>query len=323
MKLRKKKKNQKQQRNPNTDQSHVAKNQYFRSSDSALKRQRLSRETSSTSRLSNPKHTPKLQNNNKLAQFSSVISLLIFIGIFSLLLSASSVNPNGSKVVISQDSFQFREPQEYETFIDNYVSSHLLTRSKLFFPITDFNTAFVKQYPEITEIKTKVPFADRTIEVTIKTPEPIFRIAGSETENNKGYKYIDASGSVVESSLQNTRNIPHLRIDSSSLSEVGTQLLTQNEVEILKLVDAEIISDTTIDLPKNFSISSADLDIKNGRLEVGFNQVPYIVRFSTYNDARNQVGALKATLQELYKDGGGQPPNEYIDVRVYEKVFIK
>ncbi len=314
-------------RTPKSQQS-LQKNQYFRSSDSSYRRKQLSREqTADYGRRSDSESrvkTAKVKVRKPRVNISSLFSLLILLGIVSALLYASSVSTSGSRVSISDDSFTFRDSDDYQEFVDTYISSNILSRSKLFFPVEDFNTAFTEEYPEVTAIRTKVPFADSNVEVYIDTPKPMFRIEGS-SDTTYTAKYIDANGSVIGSTGLESDETPTIRVDSSALTSVGSQLLTRNEVDILQLLANEITPDSITGLPHDFVVSNADLDIANGRLEVGFKSVSYIARFSTYSDARNQVGALKAILTELYasESGGEDLPKEYIDVRVYEKVFIK
>lgn len=310
-------------RQPKNSES-LRKNTYFRSSESSYKRSELSRQLASNSKPLRGKNTSLRDSiSPKRITFSGFVTIVIVSSFLAVILYASSVSTSGSTATLKTGSYQFRSSSEYETYINNYISSHILTRSKLLFPVSEFNEAFQENYPEVTHIETKVPFADRNIQVSIMTPDPLFRIAGSY--DGTVVKYIDANGTVISSSKNSTDDkVPVLLVDSSVLTDVGTQLLTQNEVDILTLLKAEISKDNITNLPEDFTISRAELDIANGRLEVGFDGVDYIVRFSTYADARNQVGALKAILTELYSAGeGSELPREYIDVRVYEKVFIK
>ena len=289
-----------------------------------MRRKQYSRESSSSPNRKPVREKERTQRRRlKQINFSKVLTVLIATTLVFVVLYGSSVASGGSQVVVSNDSFQFRPAEDYESFVDSYISSHILSRSKLFFPVADFNEAFIRQYPEVTSIKTKVPFADRNIQVFIETPEPLFRINGASNDA-QSLRYIDASGSIVGSTGSESASIPVMTVDSSSLTDIGSQLLTSNEVDILTLFVSEISPAMIDNLPQEFAVSSADLDIANGRLELGITGVDYTVRFSTYSDARNQVGALKAILTELYSGSGGESlPKEYIDVRVYEKVFIR
>lgn len=305
-------------------------NTYFRSSQSyssVSSTQRNSRQSGKSS-AGERLFSPLKALTSLLKSFSKITSLIIGASILLIIFYGTTLSSNDSSVTIKNDSFHFRVNSEYENFTNEYVKNNILAKSKIFFPLGDFNEAFKNEFPEVTTIDTKIPFADRSIQIAIDTPDPLFKIssiqvAGSETS------YVDANGTAIivgnVNKDQNNDSTPVLTVDSSSLIENGSRIMTQNEVTIITLLKNEIKPDEISGLPANFAISSADLDIANGRVEVGFIGVDYIVRFSGYSDARNQVGALKAILTELYASSGkGRTlPEEYIDVRVFEKVFIK
>ena len=68
-------------------------------------------------------------------------------------------------------------------------------------------------------------------------------------------------------------------------------------------------------------VNSILFDVEKREMQVRFNKASYFARVTPERDSREQVGALVATIAQLDEDN--DTPNEYIDVRVEGRVFVK
>ncbi len=265
----------------------------------------------------------ELNKSTQKLSFSKVFSGFLAFTIAILLLYASSLSTDVI-VLRHSESYNFQDVQKYQQQAGQVVKSNLLNRSKLLFSIRRFNQEMRNNYPEITKIQTTVPLVSRRLIVTIQTPPPLLRIK----QNSNQQLYVSSNGLVIDGKKIDSSDElpPELDIQSDQLFKPKDKILNDNEVRILTLINQQINSKNIANLPPDFQISTVKLDLLSSRLEVRFKGVKYRAIFSGYGEAINQVGALKSILQKIYQsspEGRVAEPKEYIDLRVYEKIFVK
>ena len=94
--------------------------------------------------------------------------------------------------------------------------------------------------------------------------------------------------------------------------KLGQTVLLASDVAFMQTVFSELER-------ADMKAQTAVLPQGAGELHIELQDKTYKVKFSLLGDARQQVGALIATVQSL----GDAVPQEYVDVRLSERVFVK
>ena len=93
---------------------------------------------------------------------------------------------------------------------------------------------------------------------------------------------------------------------------VGKPVMTTADIVFIKTV-VKGLQDSGI------NIASMTLPVGASELYVRPSGVPYTIKFALNGDVRQQVGDYLAVKNYV----GDTPPQEYIDVRVGERAFVK
>lgn len=257
-----------------------------------------------------------LQFLKKIGLFNGLlITVFIVLGFF-----ATSLNST-PQVTLAETTEQnrYRSQTEYTTEVKNVLMSSLQYRNKLLFSTQAFTEDVRKRLPEVQHVSVGVPLGGRTLSVKLYT-YPIVATVASGGDNalltSDGIIVADGDLSSAERSIEPLR----VRFSSPLESfESGQRVFTQNEVELLTLLQSELEGVRISGKP--LEVQEVLFNVDDGQLEVSFIDQPFIIKMSIYTDSRRQVGAAKATLNELGEDAS--LPKEYLDVRVQGRVFVR
>jgi hypothetical protein len=204
----------------------------------------------------------------------------------------------------------------YQQAAQQLIKSNLLNRSKLLFQDISFEQQLKDQFPEISSARPLIPLGGRNLTVVITISDPFAYVSsGSDTG------VVNSDGVLV---VKNNTSVPDdlftLRFtEPQSNFEIGSRILTSSEVEMLKLLQAEMrtleFSDAT-----NAEIKDVLFNVSQGQIEARLLSKPFFIKLSTFNEAGVQVGGAKATLRQL--DNSNSLPAQYIDVRVPGRAFV-
>lgn len=215
------------------------------------------------------------------------------------------VSPN---IVLKTSGTAFyRDKQTYVNEINQMLSGSVLNKSKLTLNSSALEQQILKKYPEVASVTVALPLVGRTpiVGITFAAPAMRFVSVGQQL-------ILDTSGKVLPiSNLDVT--LPMVTDDSGIAYKVGERALTSEEVEAITTVYDEILAHER--KVANIKIGTAP---KEAQLQIeGEN---YFIKFKLDKTAREQVGALWASLDKLASEG--KKPATYIDVRLSERVFV-
>ncbi|MFT4532183.1 MAG: hypothetical protein ACI9T8_000194 [Candidatus Saccharimonadales bacterium] len=241
------------------------------------------------------------------------LNALIAISVVVLLFSATTMSASPD-IQFRRNGYAYRDISEYESAAADIMNSSLFNQSKVFFRSFRFEAEMKDRFPEISFIDAVVPIGGRDLTVSLTVSEPLAFVSNGLSTgviNNSGVLVID---NVSASGLLNIRFAsPQTNFNS------GSRLFTRDEISMLQLIMTEI--------PDVKQLSGIELvidellfNVSDGQIEIGFANAAYHVKLSTFTNAQEQVGALKATIEHL--DEQGETPSKYVDVRVPGRTFV-
>lgn len=281
-------------------------NSYYRPvSDKSLERSRKKDEARSGSFVPNIKKSSK----SLLTGFGTakvvnglIVAVFVFLAVSATTLSAVP------HLKLEAEVNLFRDRQEYSFKAHQILGSNFLYRSKLFFRSSEYEARMRQEFPEIEDIEAIVPLVGRDLNVMVSLSRPLAKVF-----NGQDSGIVDSNGLLT--AINSSEAVPDPLIKMVLGAEqdnfqVGSRLLTESEISLLKLLVAN-----------NIRVKEVLFHIDIGQFEVSLIDAAYKIRLSTHADPAEQVGAFRATISQLTKTN--QLPQEYIDVRVPGRVFVK
>jgi hypothetical protein len=241
------------------------------------------------------------------------IVAIVVIALFNTTLSGVSVK------VIGNSSGSLRSSSDYNAGISQLLNESFLNSSKITFRSLDFEEQIKQQYPEVTDVSVVVPLAGRKLQIGLQLDNPILRL---RTANNQQQGLIGSTGTLIARAdtnviLEQFPTVPSISIDPLVEFDTGNQVLTSVEVGLISLLMEEFDGSE----PYRPSVESVVFMVQKREINVRFKGVGYFAKLTPERDARPQIGSLVATLKQLKEQGNA--PQEYIDVRVEDRVFVK
>lgn len=244
--------------------------------------------------------------------FPSIVSLLIVIAAVCYLttLAASprvaiSTNPNQPAVL--------QPTQVYEQATAELIKDSIFNRSKITIDTDKIAETLEADFPELGEIIIAIPLIGRRPLVQTNPASPALILVGkggSFMIDNRGIPVLKANQ--LASSIKNV--LPVVTDSSDTEIKLGEQILTTDKVDFMQTVHTQLKS-------KKLVVESYTLPAQANELHVRLAGKGYFIKFNTEADARTQLGTYLAVQERL--DSEGKSPNEYIDVRVEERAYVK
>lgn len=245
-------------------------------------------------------------------RITRVINWLILLFVLGSALYLTVLQPD-AQVKVSGEKVYPREKNVYETKIDEILSRSLFNRNKLTFDETKLSAEVRREFPEINTIKVSVPVVRHrpTVEVTLAKP------AAKLVTKDKTY-ILDSEGRALFDEAQaasslNTSALLTINDASGHGMTLGKPALTQAQIGYIN----EVIGQTTAKglKPRSFALSEGGTAV-----DVKFEDIGYFVKFSFYADARQSSGAFIALHEQFAQ---GPKPQQYVDLRIPDKAFIR
>lgn len=245
---------------------------------------------------------------------SHIPSYIALVSIVTAIIYSSILQTDPRVTVINVPGSISRSQAQYQEIIQNEWKSSILYRSKLTVSTTDIRNNLSDQLTEIEKIEINLPLIGHRPKLVLTPAKPQLKYISTS-----GSFYVSSSGYVLANSTAIKENtilgLPEVHDETDLKSEPGKQILTEVEVRYLnqlhRLLTGQNLKVKSMSLPKN---AANEVDI---RLE----GVGYYIKFSTLGDVRQGVGSYLVVKSKL--DAEGKIPQQYVDVRVDEKVFVK
>ena len=238
--------------------------------------------------------------------------VIIFLFFANLTLAGPAVG------VSSENKGSFRPEQEYLQGAQQIFSSSMMNRIKLTVNTRSFEKSMKQKFPEIAHATIIVPLAGRELQVLVELSEPFSRLllaGNSQAVLSTDGRVLDS----IEAQKATQSTFADLfQVSMPSVSaEAGQQIVTTQELQLMRLLQSEFDGST----PQRPLLSSIEFDAQKREMRVRFKGVSYFAKLTPEREAREQVGALVATIEDSSKQA--RQITEYIDVRVEDRVFIK
>jgi hypothetical protein len=215
-------------------------------------------------------------------------------------------------LVRDDEDLLFRLTQDYELAAAREVNSNVIKKFKPFFSSKKFSESFLEQHSEIKSIDVRVPVVDRSL-VVILTPESPALLV-----NDSLNQYLVAkSGKVIapikDFDSSKFSSLPVVEDKVLETIDPGQYILSQSTLEFIE----EVLYQLRV---KSIGVERVSLPAIASELHIQVDR-GYIVKFNLQEDPSSQAGSYLALLEHF--DRSGDVANEYVDVRVGEKVFFR
>lgn len=276
-------------------------------------------ETSKVVKQQNSKKIFKVNADGGTKKIKLVLSLLVrfsgFLAIVAVIIANTMLS--GVTVKIGNKNDAYKSVDTYIAGINEIMKVSALSSSKLTLNSSKLEQEIKKRFPEITQATAIIPIAGRKLQVNLEFASPMVRLI---QENNQQGVVSDSGVLLFVDSAQKINEI-YTEIPSlvmlNIVAKAGDQMLTSEETYLISLLRDEM--DGSND--KRPMLQNIEYDVKKREMLARFKSTSFYVKLTPEREARAQIGALVATIQEL--QAKGTIASEYIDVRVEDRVFIK
>lgn len=201
-----------------------------------------------------------------------------------------------------------RDTKAYAKAAQAALQGSLLNRTKLTVDNEGVSSKVLQQFPELEAVSVSTQFlSDRPVISVVPAQPKLVLKSGTDAYA------INADGVAYGVNNGASQDIVTVVDESGAAATIGKQALPSSTVSFVQMVAFQMqhggqkVSSFT--LPKG---SAYELDMHLAGKS-------YVVRFNLESDAREQSGALLATLQHF----GTVTPRQYIDVRVPGRIYYK
>lgn len=234
------------------------------------------------------------------------VILVISLGYATLLGSDARFKTTKSDVLL-------RDEETYASATKKILQSSISNKNKLSISTHSIELALLQEFPELSDVAITVPIMGKKPIVELKSEQPELFLA-----NQKGVFVINNEGRVVAKTNQNNGIkdlvLPIVREESNYPIELGKSALTKQEVVFITTLLTQLEN-------KNLEIESLTLPPAASEMHVKIKNLPYYIKFNLLTDARIASGQFIAAKKQF--ENLNDIPQEYVDVRVEEKVFFK
>lgn len=240
--------------------------------------------------------------------YVAIGAIVIIAALYSLLLTTEPIVTQSSYFDPSVQSYF--KTDEYTALLQGELSSNILNRTKLTLRARDIERSLYQLHPEIATIQVEIDTLGAKPRVFIKTYQPIFALqSGTQRFIVLENGVIVTPVGPVSVKLTVIKDTSQIRLKS------GDAFMRQDDARFLSYVVSEVKAQ------KQWGITSFKLTNRPREVTVRAEGQNYDVKMYLDEDPQQQVGAWFATLKKLGE--GSEAPQEYIDVRIGEKVFWK
>lgn len=232
--------------------------------------------------------------------------------VLALLLSSVYILSLNRQANIDIDGPLYRQGNEYQKIIDNILAKDIKNYSKPTLNVANIKKQISEQIPEANSI---------TVATDILGHRPIIKITTDEAlavfsnPNSNSYVLSTRGRFLLPSNLSNsdTSNLPVIENQTGIDGKPGDQFLSPEEASNF----AKLLGQNESSALVRYILPTNPKEIYLAPTQSRGYQVRYLLN----NDIVIQHGAYKAAIKKIIELGN--IPNEYIDVRLVEKVYYK
>lgn len=239
---------------------------------------------------------------------------LVLIGLGIYVLMASFLGGVSVKVDNVETTTQIREEQEYTKAVDEFMKSSVLNRSKITFDNAGLISSLKDKFPEIYTANVSTDLLTNTLKVNLDITNPIFAL-----ETTKSIAIVGENGITLEVLDKETYNNSDLLLkrlnDITGVEpQAGKPAFPEEQTIFIATINEQLEK-------QGFPVESLNLTTSPYDLHVKLRDKSYIIKFNLLEDPLLQTGTLVAFIKN--EESRGAVANEYIDLRVKERLFYK
>lgn len=244
--------------------------------------------------------------------YSTVVlgSTLLIIALFAMVTLSSTAS------IRIENGGEYRTPEQYQSIINEALQKQVNNKFKLTLDSNGVAEDIKRQLPEAYNVAVYAPLFGRNPEVIITTAAPFAVLqqdnAPSLVMSERGRLVLETTQSVVDST-----HLATITNESGTRYNTNDQLFKPDEMASLRALQFQY---TKGDINLQGSVAYV---LPIAPREIHTKEGTYIAKFSLNDDANitQQFGALRAVQAQLQAQD--KTPQEYIDVRLASKVFIR
>lgn len=241
-----------------------------------------------------------------LASLAAVVAVLAYTTTLTAQPRVALASVNGQLSVVRDDAV-------YDLAAKEIMADTIMNRSKLTINSDSVADKFGERFPELSDVVVTIPLFGRESVIEARPTQPTMILTsnnGSYVIDNQGRPVLSAKD--LASSLRD--KLPTVHDQTSTEVKLGDYLLTTELVDFIAGLHYQLAASKT-------EVESYTLPTLANEIHLRVKGQGYYVKFNTENDVRQQVGTYLAVVNRLAAEG--QAANEYIDVRVAERAYIK
>ncbi|MDQ3159231.1 MAG: hypothetical protein M3P98_03815 [bacterium] len=202
-----------------------------------------------------------------------------------------------------------QDPSVYSGKASEILSHSVLSKTKLTVDNGAVEQGILETFPEVETVKftSSVVGSSPKLKLTLSTPVLVMN-------SDSGQYLVNREGKVVAEPSKSFEELPQVYDRSAVLIKVGESTLRSDQVkfilEVNEMFEASGKSIELFELP-NKSTNQVDAKLTGEK---------YIIKYSFSLDSQLQTGKYFALLPTIEQ---GSKPNEYVDLRVGERAYIK
>lgn len=204
---------------------------------------------------------------------------------------------------ISSDGLE----QSYSSTINNYFKENPLQRSRLFFTSKEFTDYIINEHPEIRSVELQNNII-ATSKIIIDKKEPAFLWQNAEAV------YIGDNQGVIYSSENLDLKLPTIVDPTNLVVNAGDQVTSSNVLDYISKVDENLSANKLV-------VDKFSLPSNSRQIDVFIVNSTFYIKFSLDRDVVGQIAELNKVLR--FTNNNNIAINDYIDLRVVDKVFYK
>ncbi len=242
---------------------------------------------------------------------------IILVGILVILsIGYSTTLTSSARLVVTKANKtpQLRSSSEYQSRADELLGSSVLNRNKLSINTNDVTTKLKQDFPEIEDVQVVLPLMGHRPIVELSLASPAIILA-----SQNGVFVVDVNGIAIASLNQLSSgavlNIPTLREEADLDLKLGKPVLSKQDVAFVTTISNQFSAN-------KLQIESLNLPPLASELRVQLKDKKYFIKMSLSSDPRLAAGQYIAFHKDKVASGEVKP-NEYVDVRVEERVYFK
>lgn len=298
--LRKKRKNTRQTQIPPYEKQRAY---TYRSSQSDT--DDISERGDETKSRESSKIKPKIKSLGTIALLLIVAAVIFY---------STTLDSNASVTVKSGKQLLPRPSSAYIKKANEILSSNAFNKSKLTIDKQEISQKMEAAFPELESVYIATPpWAHQPVfNLTLHKPALIFLSGGNRyVINEEGMVMFEEGDSEIDLSRL---SVPLISDETAHEVRLGEPALSSDQVNYIREVVFQLGE-------KQLPIEKVFLKPGGDELHVKLKKFDYLVKFSFYHDARSSAGAFFATKKKL--DSEGKTPQQYIDVRVENRSYVK